>query len=81
VPGGNPESVQKQKRIWMDLDHISHDARYSLWPHAFSIINKSHGLAFRLASGFRYAVSTRSQMVPGSIGLVRTLGSGEASMI
>jgi len=38
--------------------------------HVFSSIFKSPGLAFPLSSGFRYVASMRSQMVPGSMGLV-----------
>jgi len=57
----------------MDLDPIFQAAGYSLWPHAFSSILKSPGLAFPLPSGFGYAVSTRSQMAPDSIGSVGRL--------
>jgi len=57
----------------MNLDHLFRDAGYFLWPNAFNSTLESPGLAFPLSSGFGYAVSTRSQMAPDSIGTVGRL--------
>lgn len=60
--------------IWIDLDHVSCNTGYSLWPYAFRSSLKSPDLAFPLSSGFGYASPMWSQTVRGSRGLVGTVG-------